>query len=214
CNTLSVPSTRDGILRSPRPREGKSSARGRVRITDLPEDRLRTEEYRELPTGKRPIVWLIAQCLNSELTDRIFCGLNLTSASRLFLSRIWQPGSILALVLSSDAMTAGQRKGAIGKRLRGPGPRNALFLSPTSALVKPSFSFSTLSVPNCHATQRLHEGWDTARLPKPRQEKSRGRGWVRTTNLPKTEKWNIQPSLRDKGMFSLSGNWVATHQRR
>ncbi|KAG5448299.1 Craniofacial development protein 1 [Clonorchis sinensis] len=43
---------------------------------------------------------------------------------------------------------------------------------------------STLSVPNCHATRRLHEGWDTARLPKPRQGKSRGRGRVRTTDLP------------------------------
>ncbi|KER19713.1 LOW QUALITY PROTEIN: hypothetical protein T265_15468 [Opisthorchis viverrini] len=35
----------------------------------------------------------------------------------------------------------------------------------------------------CHATLRLHEGWDTARLPKPRQGKSRGRGQVRTTDL-------------------------------
>ncbi|KAG5445470.1 hypothetical protein CSKR_103718 [Clonorchis sinensis] len=47
-----------------------------------------------------------------------------------------------------------------------------------------SFSCSTLSVPNCHATRRLHEGWDTARLPKPRQGKLRDRGRVRTTNLP------------------------------
>ncbi|KAG5445890.1 hypothetical protein CSKR_109646 [Clonorchis sinensis] len=39
-----------------------------------------------------------------------------------------------------------------------------------------TFSCSTLSVPNCHATRRNHEGWDTARLPKPRQGKSRGRG--------------------------------------
>ncbi|GAA56066.1 hypothetical protein CLF_109819 [Clonorchis sinensis] len=37
------------------------------------------------------------------------------------------------------------------------------------------FSCSTLSVPNYHATRRKHEGWDTARMPKPRQEKSRGR---------------------------------------
>ncbi|KER19912.1 hypothetical protein T265_15432, partial [Opisthorchis viverrini] len=46
------------------------------------------------------------------------------------------------------------------------------------------FSCSTLSVPYCHATRRLHEGWDTVRLPKPRQGKSRGRGPVRTTDLP------------------------------
>ncbi|KER24123.1 hypothetical protein T265_08162 [Opisthorchis viverrini] len=31
---------------------------------------------------------------------------------------------------------------------------------------------------------RKHEGWGTARLPKPRQGKSRGRGRVRTTDLP------------------------------
>ncbi|KER33816.1 hypothetical protein T265_00475 [Opisthorchis viverrini] len=49
--------------------------------------------------------------------------------------------------------------------------------------VKP-FSCSTLSVPSHHATRRLHEGWDTARLPKPTQGKSRGRGRVRTTDLP------------------------------
>ncbi|KAG5455264.1 hypothetical protein CSKR_113737 [Clonorchis sinensis] len=49
---------------------------------------------------------------------------------------------------------------------------------------KKSFSCSNLSVPNCRATRRKHEGWDTARLPKPRQGKSRGRGRVRTTDLP------------------------------
>ncbi|KER20221.1 hypothetical protein T265_11174 [Opisthorchis viverrini] len=37
-------------------------------------------------------------------------------------------------------------------------------------------SCSTLSVPNCHPTRRKHEGQDTARLPRPRQGKSRGRG--------------------------------------
>ncbi|KAG5446267.1 hypothetical protein CSKR_110309 [Clonorchis sinensis] len=46
-----------------------------------------------------------------------------------------------------------------------------------------SFSCSTLSVPNCHATRSLQEGWDTARLPKFRQGKSRGRGRIRTTDL-------------------------------
>ncbi|KAG5443320.1 hypothetical protein CSKR_107288 [Clonorchis sinensis] len=56
-------------------------------------------------------------------------------------------------------------------------------------LQKKSFSCSTLSVPSCHATRRKHEGWDTARLPKPRQGKSRGRGGVRTTDLPRLT-WN------------------------
>ncbi|KER25299.1 hypothetical protein T265_07234 [Opisthorchis viverrini] len=38
--------------------------------------------------------------------------------------------------------------------------------------LKKSFRCSTFSVRNCHATRRLHMDWDTARLPKPRQEKS------------------------------------------
>ncbi|KER29493.1 hypothetical protein T265_03873 [Opisthorchis viverrini] len=33
-------------------------------------------------------------------------------------------------------------------------------------------------------TRRKHEGWDTAGSPKSRQGKSRGRGRVRTTDLP------------------------------
>ncbi|GAA53981.1 hypothetical protein CLF_111792 [Clonorchis sinensis] len=39
-------------------------------------------------------------------------------------------------------------------------------------------SCRSLSVPNCHATRRKQEGWDTVRLPKPRQGKSRGRGYL------------------------------------
>ncbi|GAA55189.1 hypothetical protein CLF_107108 [Clonorchis sinensis] len=38
-----------------------------------------------------------------------------------------------------------------------------------------ALSCSTLPMPSYHATRRKHEGWDTARLPKPRQGKSRGR---------------------------------------
>ncbi|KAG5443138.1 hypothetical protein CSKR_108533 [Clonorchis sinensis] len=56
--------------------------------------------------------------------------------------------------------------------------------STTTRPDKKSFSCSTLSVPNCRATRRLHEGWDTARVPKPRQGRSRGRGRVLTADLP------------------------------
>ncbi|GAA52772.1 hypothetical protein CLF_108784 [Clonorchis sinensis] len=42
---------------------------------------------------------------------------------------------------------------------------------------------NTLSAPNCHATRGKHEGWDTAKLPKRRQGKSRCRGRIRTTDL-------------------------------
>ncbi|KER22199.1 hypothetical protein T265_09652 [Opisthorchis viverrini] len=50
-----------------------------------------------------------------------------------------------------------------------------------------SLSSNTLSVPSCHATQRLHEGLDTARLPKPRQRKPSGTGRVQTMGLPVAE---------------------------
>ncbi|KER22148.1 hypothetical protein T265_09681 [Opisthorchis viverrini] len=39
-------------------------------------------------------------------------------------------------------------------------------------------------MPSCHVTRRNHEGWDTVRSSKPRQEKSRDRVRVRTTDLP------------------------------
>ncbi|KER20277.1 hypothetical protein T265_15357, partial [Opisthorchis viverrini] len=62
--------------------------------------------------------------------------------------------------------------------------RNHMFrVSRPSAKLGESFSCTTLSAPRCHAT-RKYEGWDTTRLPKPRQGKSRGRGQVRTTELP------------------------------
>ncbi|GAA55187.1 hypothetical protein CLF_107106 [Clonorchis sinensis] len=50
--------------------------------------------------------------------------------------------------------------------------------------IKKSFSCTTLSVPTCHGTRKNYEGRDTARFPKPRQGNSRGRFWIRTTDLP------------------------------
>ncbi|KAG5441692.1 hypothetical protein CSKR_103172 [Clonorchis sinensis] len=100
--------------------------------------------------------WL--KWLERKFTDRNVCGSNLTSASRLPLSRLGQPGGNPALVLPSGCMAVRHRKGH-NLRLR---------------------NHETF----CHATRRKHEGWDTARLPKPRQGKSRGRGRIRTTNLP------------------------------
>ncbi|KER27715.1 hypothetical protein T265_05274 [Opisthorchis viverrini] len=49
--------------------------------------------------------------------------------------------------------------------------------------IKKVFTCTTLPVPSCHATRKKHEGWDTARLPKPRQGKSSGGGRIRTTDL-------------------------------
>ncbi|KER24099.1 hypothetical protein T265_08143 [Opisthorchis viverrini] len=42
---------------------------------------------------------------------------------------------------------------------------------------------SILSVPNCHATRRKHEGWDTARLSKPRQRRRDAEGSACTALL-------------------------------
>ncbi|KER20676.1 LOW QUALITY PROTEIN: hypothetical protein T265_15261 [Opisthorchis viverrini] len=62
-------------------------------------------------TGARRLKWL-----ESELTDRKVSGSKPTSASRLPLSRIEQPGSIPALVHPSGGMAARHRKGATAGR--------------------------------------------------------------------------------------------------
>ncbi|GAA53220.1 hypothetical protein CLF_109789, partial [Clonorchis sinensis] len=49
-----------------------------------------------------------------------------------------------------------------------------------------------MSDKSCRAFRRKHEGLDTARLPKPRQGKSSGRGRVRITDLPDSA---IHPSI-------------------
>ncbi|KAG5454567.1 hypothetical protein CSKR_105468 [Clonorchis sinensis] len=49
----------------------------------------------------------MAQRLEREFTDRKVRGSNPTSASRLPLSRLGQPGSTVALVLPSGGMAAG-----------------------------------------------------------------------------------------------------------
>ncbi|KAG5443280.1 hypothetical protein CSKR_106280 [Clonorchis sinensis] len=56
--------------------------------------------------------------------------------------------------------------------------------------IKKSFSCSTILVPNCHANGRRHEGWDTARWPKPRQGRSRCRARYLNMDLaPYLEVW-------------------------
>ncbi|KAG5452465.1 hypothetical protein CSKR_110233 [Clonorchis sinensis] len=63
---------------------------------------------------KRGARWL--KWLERELTDRKVRGSNPTSASRLPLSRLGQPGSIPALVLPSGGMAARHRKGATAEQ--------------------------------------------------------------------------------------------------
>ncbi|KER33406.1 LOW QUALITY PROTEIN: hypothetical protein T265_12620 [Opisthorchis viverrini] len=84
------------------------------------------------------------------------------------------------------------RAGAVGMlRLgskHGPsGPEAGSLTTELSRAQIKAFSCSTLPVPSCHVTRREHEGWDTARLPKPRQGKSSGRGRIRTADLQEIE---------------------------
>ncbi|KER26134.1 LOW QUALITY PROTEIN: hypothetical protein T265_14065 [Opisthorchis viverrini] len=111
CSTLSVPSchaTRRehegwGAGRLPRPRQGKSRGRGRVRTTDLAV----TDTFSGSETTQR---------LERKFTDRKVRGSNPTSACRLPLSRLGHPGSIPALVLSPCDMASRHRKGATSER--------------------------------------------------------------------------------------------------
>ncbi|KAG5445419.1 hypothetical protein CSKR_104685 [Clonorchis sinensis] len=59
----------------------------------------------------------IAQWLEREFTDRKVRGSNPTTASRLPLSRLGQPGSIPALVLPTGGTTVRHRKGDTAERL-------------------------------------------------------------------------------------------------
>ncbi|KAG5448122.1 hypothetical protein CSKR_106379 [Clonorchis sinensis] len=74
-----------------------------------------------------------------------------------------------------------------------------------------SFSCITLSVSNCHATRRKHEGWDTTRSPKPRQEKSRCRGWVRTKDIPAQSVRHTGSGVRFNGK-NVHSTPCATHK--
>ncbi|KAG5443693.1 hypothetical protein CSKR_104604 [Clonorchis sinensis] len=60
----------------------------------------------------------MAQWLEREFTDREVCGSNPTSASRLPLSRLGQPGIIPALVLPPGSMAVRRRKGATAERTK------------------------------------------------------------------------------------------------
>ncbi|KER25540.1 hypothetical protein T265_14189 [Opisthorchis viverrini] len=68
-------------------------------------------------TIDHPVGGEMAQWLEREFTDRGVRGSNLTSASRLPLSRLGQPGSTPALVLASGGMSARHRKGVTAERL-------------------------------------------------------------------------------------------------
>ncbi|GAA53046.1 hypothetical protein CLF_109409, partial [Clonorchis sinensis] len=64
---------------------------------------------------------------------------------------------------------------------------------------------STLSVPNCHATRRLHEGSDNDRLFKPRQEKSKGKGPSARTDDLVFLAWGLATTLANQPAPTASG---------
>ncbi|KAG5443929.1 hypothetical protein CSKR_100821 [Clonorchis sinensis] len=87
------------------------------------------------PTGARWLKWL-----EREFTDRKARGSNPTSASRLPLSRLGQPGSLSALVLPLGGMAAKHRKGVTAEQFS--------FWTPTMALrhVARSLCFTTIQL--------------------------------------------------------------------
>ncbi|KER19280.1 hypothetical protein T265_11896 [Opisthorchis viverrini] len=135
CNTLSVSGrhvTRNKhegshTSRLPEARQ-KSRCRGRVRITYLPvmiwslgtvetADGLPPPTSKLTNTRKRSFQeGEVAQRLECKFTDWKVRGSNPTSASRLPLFRLGQPGSIPALVRPSGGMAARHRKGATAGR--------------------------------------------------------------------------------------------------
>ncbi|KER33280.1 hypothetical protein T265_12635, partial [Opisthorchis viverrini] len=160
CSTLSVPSyyaTRrkhEGwdTARSPKPRQGKSMCRGRVRATNIRLTETRKpcltrgphkERNRLSPVGEVSARYSFK--LVTVLSVALYASLNVEYFTRC---RISSGG------------------GQVKYRM---------------FIWEKSFSCSTLSVPSYYATRRKHEGWDTARSPKPRQGKSMCRGRVRAT---------------------------------
>ncbi|KER21462.1 hypothetical protein T265_10223 [Opisthorchis viverrini] len=109
------------ITRLPKPRQEKSRCRGRFQTMDLPFNKsaLQPQPSHQCQNtagcpGARWPNWL-----EREFTDQKVHGLNPTSASRLPLSRLWQPGSIPALVQPSGGMAVRHRKGATAGRFFG-----------------------------------------------------------------------------------------------
>ncbi|KAG5455066.1 hypothetical protein CSKR_104572, partial [Clonorchis sinensis] len=88
----------------------------------------------------------IAQRLERERTDRKVRGSNPTSASRLPLSRLGQPGSIPALVLPSGGMATRHRKGATAER----------------------FSFDSVAENSSTAHVRFRRSWGSSGRRSPR----------------------------------------------
>ncbi|KAG5449334.1 hypothetical protein CSKR_108424 [Clonorchis sinensis] len=78
----------------------------------------------------------MVQWLWREVTDRKVCGSNSTSASRLPLSRLGQPGSIPALLLLSGCKSARHRKGITAERLLFYNLTYIFFSRVTSYLIK------------------------------------------------------------------------------
>ncbi|KER27564.1 hypothetical protein T265_05383 [Opisthorchis viverrini] len=121
--------------------------------------RLATELSWGRETGARWPKWL-----EREFTDRKVRGSNLTSASRLPLSRLGQPGSIPALVQPSGGMTARHRKSATAERFFTRETRNETFRIFVQ-LCRYTVRRNSTRIPLC----RSHSGGDTVEKPMPRK---------------------------------------------
>ncbi|KER20579.1 hypothetical protein T265_10902 [Opisthorchis viverrini] len=82
-----------------------------LQLNDFCALKMRVSAFKN-PVGSRWLKWL-----EREFTDQKIRGSKPTSATRLHLSRLGQPGSIPALVPPWCGMVARHRKGAIGERL-------------------------------------------------------------------------------------------------
>ncbi|KER31989.1 hypothetical protein T265_01916 [Opisthorchis viverrini] len=138
-----------------------------------------------------------------ELADRKVRGSNPTLAIRLLLPRLRQPD-----IMEKNKVALWVKKDK-----------------------DKAFSCSTLPVPSCHATRRKYDGWDTARLPKPRQGKSSGGGRIRTADLQvsnprsnhfghlaiwvmKQTLWNYRPSMSTGNEIDFLGDVLSCHATR
>ncbi|KER29677.1 hypothetical protein T265_03778 [Opisthorchis viverrini] len=84
------------------------------------------------------------------------------------------------------------------------------FPATLKVVFKKAFSCNTLPVPSCHAIRRKQEGWDTARLSKPRQGKSTGGGLVRSTDPPSGTKAEL--NIKEWGPRDPHCAWLETLQ--
>ncbi|GAA49996.1 RNA-binding protein 39 [Clonorchis sinensis] len=103
--------------------------------------------------------------LDNDDADR--AGVDLGTTGRLALMAKLAEGTGLEIPKAALAqLHIAQNNPALGSAS---GISSSSAVAPPVLAVKKSLNCNTLPVPSCHANRGKHEGWDTARLPKPRQ---------------------------------------------